>query len=110
MKPKTGVNGTKVEFYDDDEEIDRSWKELQKFRDNLPYNYKRYTMIIGFTILVMIVVWLGYAYGGLKVCSQLDGVLDSDFICHPNYAPPINNVNNVGMPFTIPNIIVDEPE
>tara|TARA_R100000750_G_C2317183_1_gene84864 strand:- start:555 stop:869 length:315 start_codon:yes stop_codon:yes gene_type:complete len=58
--------------------------ELNKAFDKL-MSYKRPIMIWGFIILVLLVVFLGFAFGGLKVCNQLDGLLDSKFKCHPNY-------------------------
>ncbi len=67
--------------------------------------YQRYIMIIGIITLIFLVVFLGYAYGGLKVCTDLDGLLDEDFKCHPDYTPertynsPIPNIVN----FTIHN-------
>jgi len=94
-----------IETYDDDDFEKNFGKYITKWRDDLPYNRKRYIMIIGFTILVMLVVYLGYAYGGLKVCSQLDGILDSNFTCHPYYNPT-SELDAVGMPFVIPNISI----
>ena len=56
--------------------------------------YKREIMIVLFIILILLVVFLGYAFGGLRVCTDLDGLLDDKFKCHPNYfnqTPPIYN-------------------
>ena len=74
---------------EDDPEVTDDWtEEAARIRKKfLPYH--RYIMIGGFTILIFLVVYLGYAYGGLKVCSDLDGLLDKDFKCHPNYKPDI---------------------
>jgi len=94
-----------VETYNEDKVTDDIREWLIKFRDDLPYNKRRYIMIIGIIILAMLVVYLGYAYGGLKVCSNLDGILDSDFICHLD-SNPQQQFNSVGMPFNIPNITI----
>ncbi len=67
---------------DDIDKVMDSWK---KWRDELPENRTRYIMIVGFSILFILVVLLGVAYGGMKVCSDLDGVLDNKFKCHPDY-------------------------
>ena len=95
-----------VETYNEDDVTDSVTNYITKFRDELPYNKKRYLMIILFIVLIMLVVYLGYAYGGLKVCSDLDGILDSDFKCHPDFNP-VKRFDSVGMPFTLPNISVE---
>lgn len=59
-------------------------EELNRFRQKF-MPYQRYIMIIGIIILIFLVVFLGYAYGGLKVCADLDGLLDKSFKCHPNF-------------------------
>ena len=82
---------------------------LVEWKNNLPYNKKRYIMIVGFTILIFLVVFLGYAYGGMKVCSNLDGLLDSEFKCHPNYYTNLTqtNIDMVGQSFTLPNYTIE---
>ena len=37
-----------------------------------------------FIILVMLVTFLGYSLGGIKICNDLDGKMDNTFHCHPN--------------------------
>lgn len=68
----------------DPEVTDNIGEELDKFKRKL-MPYHRYIMIIGIIVLILLVVFLGYAYGGLKVCADLDGLLDSKFKCHPNF-------------------------
>ena len=62
---------------------DNMTEELERFRQKF-MPYQRYIMIIGIIILILLVVFLGYAYGGLKVCADLDGLLDKNFKCHLN--------------------------
>ncbi len=92
---------------DDDPEEDAHdySKELGAIMDRF-MPYQRQIMIVGSIILVMLVVYLGFALGGLKVCSDLDGLLDSKFKCHPNYTTSMRNTNMVGNPFNIPNITI----
>ncbi len=66
--------------------------------------YHRPIMIGGSIILILLVVFLGFALGGLKVCSDLDGLLDDRFECHPGFFADQNQFNQVGMPFKIPNL------
>lgn len=86
-------------------EDDGSSEELTQWfndiRDRMD-PYRRYIMIGGFIILITLVVYLGYALGGLRVCADLDGLLDSEFKCHPDF---INQqrlkMDAVGQPFNI---------
>ena len=97
------IEEKKVETYDSDKDIDDMGEDLSQIMDKM-LPYKRSIMIIGIIIVIMLVVFLGYAYGGLKVCSDLDGLLDDKFKCHPNYEPPTrDNLTNVGQRFVLPN-------
>ncbi len=99
-----------IETYNGDHEegMDETIEKLQAWRDELPYNKKRYTMIVLFTVLILIVVYMGYAYGGLKVCTSMDGVFDQlRFECHPSEYEP-SKFNDVGMPFTAPSIPIQK--
>lgn len=89
----------------DDEITDGIGEELEKFRQKF-MPYQRYIMIVGIIILIFLVVFLGYAYGGLKVCSDLDGLLDSKFKCHPNYTPQQTNRHGNVAPYF--NLSVEE--
>ena len=65
--------------------------------------YQRYIMIVGFIILVMLVVFLGYARGALDVCNDLDGRLEVGWKikCHPshyNQTPTVNIIPLVYIP------------
>jgi len=91
-----------------EEDMDKFTQWMVDFRDNLPYNKTRYIMIIGFIILVLLVVYVGYAYGGLKMCTQVGGILDSDYICQLEFTSQSSNKDNVGMPFIVPNITIGE--
>lgn len=69
---------------EDDKEFD-----FDKFREKyMPY--QRYIMIIGILFIIMLVVFLGYAYGSARVCNQLDGFLDDKLKCHLDYNPTPN--------------------
>ena len=89
-----------------EKETEIGMERLVEWKKQLPYNIKRYIMIIGMLILIFLVVFLGVAYGGTKVCNDLDGLLDSEFKCHPNYYFNISqqNFDSVGQPFSIPAI------
>ena len=80
------------------------FKELNKLRDKF-MPWRREIMIVGILILIALVVFLGFAYGGMKVCSELDGILDDKFKCHPNYTNTLDDgVNNVGQKFVVPRL------
>ncbi len=67
---------------------------LNKFRDRMR-PYQRWIMITGFIILVMLVVYMGYARGALDVCNDLGGRLEIDIVhivCHPGqYNPSVSD-------------------
>lgn len=76
-------NSNVLEEKEEDTDITEGMDKTMRFL--MPYH--RYIMIGGIIILIMLVVFLGFAYGGLKVCRDLDGLLDDRFQCHPNYKP-----------------------
>ena len=84
-------------------DLDQLNEEFSKlFKPFMPY--QRHIMIYGMIVLIMLVVFLGYAYGGMKVCSELDGILDDNFTCHPDFQQDQQRrVNSVGQVFMIPN-------
>jgi len=92
---------------DEDEDMAGFTDAMLKFREELPYNKRRYIMIIGFSILVLLVVYLGYAYGGLKMCTQVGGILDNTYTCQLGFASPSNNFDKVGQRFIVPNVIIN---
>lgn len=74
------------------EEHDDLWDRLVSIRDKcMPY--QRYIMIVGFTMLILLVVWLGYVRGALDVCNDLGGRLEVGWkiLCHPGQNIPIIN-------------------
>lgn len=87
------------EFEHLDEELSKIFKRFMPYQKNI--------MIYGLIILIMLVVLLGVAYGGMKVCSDLDGILDSKFKCHPNYYQ-LSGFDRVGQTFIIPFNITPE--
>lgn len=85
-------------------EDDTDFTELERLRDKF-MPWQREIMIVGMIILITLVVLLGVAYGGMKVCNELDGILDDKFKCHPNYTSTReNNVDRVGQKFVIPKL------
>ena len=85
---------------DDKDDIE---DHLNSIRDKFA-PYQRQIMIVGTIILIMLVVFLGVAYGGMRVCSDLDGLLDNKFKCHPNYSPIVNELAIAGRPLGIPSM------
>ena len=79
-----------------DPEVEPDWEDIKDklgfIRDKLD-PYQRYIMIVGFTILIILVVYLGYARGALDICNDLGGRLEVDMMkvkCHPSqYTPQI---------------------
>ena len=65
-------------------DFDEASEKLNILRRKL-MPWQKEIMITLFIILILLVVFLGYAYGGMKVCSDLDGILDDKFKCHPNF-------------------------
>ena len=69
---------------DDTIETDDVAKEAFRIRDKLrPWN--KQIMITLSIILIMLVVFMGFAMGGEVVCRDLEGLLDSKFKCHPGF-------------------------
>ncbi len=62
---------------------------LDKIREKFD-PYQRYIMIVGFIIMILLVVFMGYARGALDVCNSLDGRLEIDWgvVCHPRQPIP----------------------
>ncbi len=73
-----------------DPEVEPDWEDvvdkLDFIRDKF-MPYQRYIMIVGFTILIILVVYLGYARGALDVCNDLGGRLEvgREIVCHPSH-------------------------
>ena len=71
----------------EDEDITEGLKELNRFRDKF-MPYQRYIMIVGIIIMIILVVFLGYAYGSARVCNQVGGLLNNKLVCHLDCNPP----------------------
>jgi len=91
----------------DNNGVDDSDQEFEKLVDKLMV-YQKQIMMGGFIVLFILVVFLGYAVGGLKVCSDLDGLLDSGFKCHPGFYNQTRGMmfDSAGQPFQIPDVII----
>ncbi len=98
---KTNISNPDYNPKDDPEVQDDIEDKLNYIRDKF-MPYQRQIMIVGIIILIVLIVFLGVAYGGMRVCSDLDGLLDSKFKCHPNYSPVTNELDSVRQPFVIP--------
>lgn len=61
--------------------------------------YQRPILIIGITLFLIIIFFVGFGIGGFVVCHQQEGLLDDSFKCHPDYY----NRNNTPQAF-IPDI------
>ena len=97
------LNIIDIEPSDDPEVTDEIGEEVTRQLDKL-LPYKRQIMITGFIILVLLVVFMGFALGGLKVCSDLDGLLDSEFKCHPSYYNTTPNIIGSNFSWNIQNV------
>ena len=78
------------------EEKDDGFK-MQDLVDTVPIHKRKYVVLGCLTILIISVVVLGFAYGSARVCSQVDGVLDGSFVCHPNYNAQFKPVDPNGL-------------
>lgn len=96
-----------------DPEVEPDWEDVKnklEYIKNKLWPYQKYIMIVGILMLIMIVVFLGYAYGGMKVCSELDGILDDKFKCHPYILNQTQKIYLYGVEplWVIPNITIEE--
>lgn len=109
-RPKQEENGmNKPTAYNEDDVTDSIHDELGKrFKRFMPY--QRQIMIVGMIILIFLVVFLGYARGGLDVCRSLDGLLDSKFKCHPNYYSDLeqNSLDPIRQSYVLPLLTQNE--
>ena len=90
--------------------IDDSFKRLFELRDRL-MPYQREIMLTGMFILIALVVFLGFARGGLEVCNSVGGHFDWKLKCRPllfNWTEGIDTCyDGVGQRFIVP--IIDIP-
>ena len=85
----------------DPDVTDNTAEELNRWADKL-MPYQRYIMIVGFIILVLLVVYLGYARGALDVCNDLGGRLEVNILgikCHPGHYNPQDNIIDNTIPY-----------
>ncbi len=72
-----------------DTEVEADWEDIKDklgfIRDKFD-PYQKYIMIVGLTILILLVVYLGYARGALDICNDLGGRLEVGWkiVCHPS--------------------------
>ncbi len=80
-------------------------KRLFELRDRL-MPYQREIMLTGMIILIALVVFLGFARGGLEVCNSVGGYFNWKLECHPqslNWTKGIDNCyDDVGQRFIVP--------
>ena len=88
-----------------DENIDI--EPLDRLRDRL-MPYQREIMLTGMIILIALVVFLGFARGGLEVCNDVGGYFDWKLKCHPqsfNWTSGTSTCyDDVGQRFIIPKL------
>lgn len=60
-------------------------------------NTSKVVIITLIFLLILCVVFLGFAFGSARVCKQVDGVLDGSYVCHPNYKPEFNPADVNGL-------------
>jgi len=101
-----GVDEKEEGVRDTDDDIEAEMDGFYKLRDKLMPWHKQ-IMIGGIIILISLVVFLGYAYGGLVVCAELDGLLDADFKCHPYFFNETIAFDADGLEYSYPPIIVN---
>lgn len=86
-----------------DEDIDIG--PLIRLRDKF-MPYQREIMLTGMFILIALVVFLGFARGGLEVCNSVGGHFNWKLECHPqlfNWTEGIDTCyDDVGQRFMIP--------
>jgi|TARA_Y100000310_G_scaffold344046_1_gene454774 hypothetical protein len=72
--------------------------------------YERFIMLGGMIILIFLVVFLGYARGGLDTCNDLGGRFDSKLDCHLGCYEPDKvmrqprSTDAVGQRFVVPEL------
>lgn len=47
----------------------------------LSQGVRRIVIISLFLVLVWLAMWMAYAYGGIKACDSVNGILSDQFIC-----------------------------
>ncbi len=86
-----------------DEDIDIG--PLDRLRDRL-LPYQRVIMLTGMIILIALVVFLGFARGGLEVCNSVGGYFDWKLKCHPFNITELQIIDScyddVGQTFMVP--------
>ena len=95
----------------EDPKVEPDWEDIEDklgfIRDKL-MPYQRYIMIVGLTILILLVVYLGYARGALDVCNDLGGRLEIKVLnveCHPShYTPQPVFIDGTSM---VPNLTIE---
>lgn len=87
---KSDISNPNYNPAEDPEVTDNIGKEFDRTMGKM-MPYKRLIMIVLSIVLIMLVVFLGFAYGGLKVCNQVGGFLAEGFTCHLNYTSNIPN-------------------
>ncbi|KKM60432.1 hypothetical protein LCGC14_1541860 [marine sediment metagenome] len=94
----------------EDPEVEPDWEDLKDKLDFVRKKfdpYQRYIMIVGFTILIILVVYLGYARGALDVCNDLGGRLEvgREIVCHPSQYTPQAPLND--STFIVPRLSIE---
>ncbi len=91
----------------DDDTENITIEPLEKLRDKF-MPWEREIMLTGMIILIALVVFLGFARGGLEVCNDVGGYFDWKLKCHPqsfNWTSGTSTCyDDVGQRFIIPKL------
>ena len=90
---------------DMDKEDEADMRQLYRLREKF-MPYQREIMLTGMIILIALVVFLGFARGGLEVCNSVGGYFNWKLECHPqlfNWTSGIGTCyDDVGQTFMVP--------
>ena len=53
-------------------------------------------------VFIGLVAYIGYGFGAMHVCKDLDGFLDSEFKCHLDYDPEVSRNDRLNRAIGIP--------
>ncbi len=92
---------------DMDKEDEADMQQLYRLREKF-MPYQREIMLTGMIILIALVVFLGFARGGLEVCNDVGGYFNWKLECHPqlfNWTKGIDTCyDDVGQRFIVPKL------
>ena len=72
----------------DQEQAELELKELKEMSNSLRDKlmpYQRPILYIGISLLLLLLLFIGFSIGAYSICRQADGFLDDKFYCHVDY-------------------------